>query len=107
MITGPEPGQTDAPLTIALAVFRTAFVSFAREVANWDERVATNAFEVANAAVEARLGGGPGGSEASDVTGREAAMRNAIRIQLRKVMAAAKAAIDEQVDGSDIDAGGW
>lgn len=37
MITDPEPGQTEAPLTTALGVFRIALVTFAREVVNRDQ----------------------------------------------------------------------
>lgn len=106
MITELGPGQLEAPLATALGVFRIALVTFAREVANRDEQLARRAFEMAQAAVEARLGGGPDGAEAADVIGREAAMRNALRVQLRKVMIATKAAIDEQASDGAVDAGG-
>jgi hypothetical protein len=106
MVMDPGLGQVEAPLATALGVFRIALVNFAREVANRDPQLATQAFEAARAAVEARLGGGPNGSESADVVGREAAMRNALRIQLRKVMIAAKAAIDEQAGDEPLDAGG-
>jgi len=106
MITDHGLGQSEAPLATALGVFRTALVTFAREVANRDEQLARKAFEVAQAAVEARVGGGPEGTEADDVIGREAAMRNALRVQLRKVMIATKAAIAEQAGDKTKDAGG-
>jgi hypothetical protein len=40
------------------------------------------------------------------VIGREAAVRNTLRVQLHKVMIATKAAIDEQASDGAVDAGG-
>ncbi|MCJ2135623.1 hypothetical protein MKK69_16450 [Methylobacterium sp. J-026] len=103
MITEPGPGQSEAPLATALGVFRTTLVTFAREIANRDPQLAANAFEAAQAAMEDRLGGG---SDTADVMGHDAGMRNALRIQLRKVLTATKAAIDEQAGDGGLDAGG-
>lgn len=93
--------QAEAPFTTALGVFRIALVSFAREVANRDPQLASMAFAAAEAAVQDRLGVG----EDQDLTGQDAAIRNAVRHQLRKVLTAAKAAIDAE-EGENIDAGG-
>lgn len=106
MIFGTDQRQTEAPFTTAVGVFRVALVTFAREVANRDPQLAAVAFAAAEAAVQARLGAGPDGREALDVSGQEAAMRNAVRHQLRKVLTATKAAIDEQANDGGANAGG-
>lgn len=106
MIFQTDQGQTEAPFTTAIDVFRVALVTFAREVANKDPQLAAAAFAAAETAVQARLGAGVGGQEAQDVIGTGAAVRNAVRHQIRKVLTAAKAAIDEQANEGRIDVGG-
>lgn len=106
MIFEADHGQTEAPFATAVGVFRTAMVTFAREVANRDPQLAAAAFAAAEAAVQDHLGAGPGGGESLDAIGRDAAIRNAVSHQLRKVMTATKAAIDEQAGDGALDAGG-
>ena len=106
MIFDGDHGQTEAPFTTAVSVFRVALVTFAREVASRDSQLATTAFAAAEAAVQARLGTGVSGGEAQDMIGTGAATRNAIRYQLQKVMTAAKVAIEEQLIDGSADAGG-
>jgi len=106
MIFGGDHGQTEAPFTTAVGVFRVALVTFAREVANRDPQLAATAFAAAEAAVHARLGAGPGGGEAQEMLSTDAAVRNAIRHQLQKVVTAAKVAIEEQSNDGSADAGG-
>lgn len=106
MIFGGDQGQTEAPFTTAVGTFRAALVTFAHEVANRDPQLAATAFAAAVAAAEARLGAGFGGQEAQDVIGTGAALRNATRHQLRKVLTAAKLAIEEQANEGGADAGG-
>jgi hypothetical protein len=106
MIFEADHGQTEAPFATAVGVFRTAMVTFAREVANRDPQLAAAAFASAEAAVQARLGADPSGQGSQDTIGRDAAIRNAVSHQLRKVLIAAKAAIDEQAGDGPLDAGG-
>jgi hypothetical protein len=106
MLFEGDHGQTEAPFTTAVATFRAALVTFAREVANRDPQLAATAFAAAEAAAQARLGAGVGGQEAQDVIGTGAALRDATRHQLRKVLTAAKAAIEEQANDGGADAGG-
>ncbi|MHB2208303.1 hypothetical protein [Methylobacterium sp. CM6257] len=106
MIFEGDHGQTEAPFTTAVGVFRVALVTFAREVANRDPQLAATAFAAAEAAVQARLGAGASDGEAHDMIGTGAAVRNAIRYQLQKVLTAAKAAIEEQANDGSADAGG-
>jgi hypothetical protein len=86
-------------------VFCTALVIFARKVANRDPQLAAAAFTAAETAVQDRLGAGPGAEGSVDAIGRDAAIRNAISHELRAVLAATKAAIDEQAGDGTLDAG--
>ena len=49
MIFGGDHGQSEAPFTTAVGVFRVALVTFAREVANRDPQLAATAFATAEA----------------------------------------------------------
>lgn len=95
----------EAPFATAVSVFRIALTTFAREVAKGDFELAAKAMATAEAVAHARLGDAEGGTELQDVVGYDAAVRNAVRYQLTKVLTAARAAI-EAAKQEQLDAGG-